>query len=79
MRDTHDFDPTKLPGGNTSFPSTGDPERDAAMAARIRRDAAAEAEGMCPNGCGPMTENSPTKQHCAACGFVHERFVIGAW
>jgi hypothetical protein len=74
-----DFDPSKLPGGNFSFPSTGDPERDSEIAARIRRDAGAEAEGICPNGCGPITIDSPTEKHCERCGFIQQSFRLGAW
>lgn len=73
------FDVTKLPGGNVSFPSTGDPEQDAQIAARIRRDAGAEAEGMCPNGCGPMTIDSPSEKHCESCNFVRQTFSLRAW
>ncbi len=73
-----DFDPRKLPGGNMSFPSTGDPARDAEEAARIRRSEAARTEGLCPNGCGPMTEDSSSSSHCAACGFVYQRFTLRA-
>ena len=37
-----------------SFILSGDPEEDAKEAAHIRRSAAYEAEGLCPNGCAPM-------------------------
>jgi hypothetical protein len=73
-----EFDASKLPGGNAMFPSTGDPEQDAQIAARIRRDAAADAEGMCPNGCGPMTIDSPSEKHCERCNFVHQKFTLRA-
>jgi hypothetical protein len=59
--------------GNTAFPSTGDPAEDARIAEQLRLHAAREAEGLCPNGCGPITIDSPTHQHCAACGFIQER------
>lgn len=69
------FDPSKLPGGNTMFPSTGDPEQDAKIAESIRLHAAREAEGLCPNGCGPITVDSPVEQHCEVCGFIQQKFV----
>jgi hypothetical protein len=73
-----DFDPSKLPGGNAMFPSTGDPEQDAKIAEGIRRHAANEAEGLCPNGCGPITIDSPSERHCERCGFIHQSFRLGA-
>lgn len=74
-----EIDASKLPGGNAMFPSTGNAQQDAAIAARIRRDAGAEAEGLCPNGCGPMTIDSPSEKHCEACGFIHQTFSMRAW
>lgn len=76
--ETNGFDASKLPGGNAMFPSTGDAGRDAEVAADIRRSQAYLAEGMCPNGCGPLVVDSPTKRHCERCPFVQERFVLGA-
>lgn len=54
-----------------SFPSTGDPERDAQEAEKIRRREARLSEGMCPNGCAtPMELDTPTERHCPDCGFT---------
>lgn len=64
------MDTSKLPGGNASFPSTGDPEKDLKIAADIRLRAGREAEGLCMNGCGPITIDSATDHHCDICGFV---------
>ena len=59
---------------NFAFPSTGDPVLDAMEAARIRRSMANEAEGMCPNGCAPLTWPDPEepryKAVCPKCGFT---------
>jgi hypothetical protein len=73
-----DFDPSKLPGGNAMFPSTDDRDQDARIAASIRRHAANEAEGLCPNGCGPITIDSPGENHCQRCGFVCVTRSLGA-
>ena len=53
-----------------SFPSSGDPVQDAATAASIRQHAAREAEGLCPNGCGPVRWLDDHTRECAACGFT---------
>jgi hypothetical protein len=74
-----DFDPSKLPGGDAMFPSTGDADRDAEIGRQFMQREALLAEGMCPNGCGPLTDDTPTKRHCERCPFVQERFVMGAW
>jgi hypothetical protein len=68
------MDTRKLPGGNAGFVSTGDPEQDARIAAGIRRHAANEAEGLCPNGCGPITLDGASERHCASCGFIGQTF-----
>lgn len=59
------FDPSRV-----SFITSGDPEEDAKEAARIRRELANESEGLCPNGCAPMTwPESDNIAYCAVCGF----------
>lgn len=56
---------------NVMFLSSGDPEKDAEEAARIRRQLCNEAEGLCPNGCAPMTwPERDDVAECPACGFV---------
>lgn len=54
-----------------AFPSTGDPQRDAEIAAQIRRHNAYESEGLCPNGCAPLELADPYTKSCPSCGFVH--------
>jgi ribosomal protein S27AE len=63
---------------NFSFPSTGDPEKDADLAAGIRRSKARQAEGICPNGCGELGIKMVDYQevaNCSACGFTRWTFV----
>jgi hypothetical protein len=79
LSDEHGFNPAALPGGNAMFPSTGDAEQDARIAESIRRHAANETEGLCPNGCGPITIDSPSKKHCERCGFVGVTSTLKAW
>lgn len=52
-----------------AFPSTGDPEKDAEMAAAFRRHEANESAGLCPNGCGPIIHDNPHSRHCPICNF----------
>ena len=56
--------------GRIGFVSSGDPEEDE----RTRRDillrAGREAEGLCPNGCGPIEIPEPNLHKCPICGFV---------
>jgi hypothetical protein len=54
-----------------AFPSTGDPERDAKIAADFRRHDALMSEGLCPNGCAPMVSDDAHNSHCPVCGFTH--------
>jgi hypothetical protein len=72
-----DFDPSKLPGGNAMFPSTGDADRDAEIGRQFMRSSALLADGLCPNGDGRLIEDSPARRHCETCRFVQERFVMG--
>lgn len=51
------------------FPSSGDPQEDARIAAQIRRNDAYESEGLCPNGCAPIVWDDPYNRHCPVCGF----------
>jgi hypothetical protein len=60
------FDPA-----NVSFGLSGDPDEDAKTAASIRKHLANESEGLCPNGCAPLTW--PRFDHeavCPKCGFT---------
>lgn len=59
------------------FPSTGDPERDAEIAAQWRRSDALLSEGLCPNGCGPLTQLDEYTRTCPACGYIHQRASLG--
>lgn len=54
-----------------AFPSSGDPDRDREIAEEFLRHDRLIAEGMCPNGCGPMAEDDPQNQTCPVCGFHH--------
>lgn len=55
---------------NVAFVSSGNAEEDAKEAASIRRQLCNEAEGLCPNGCAPMTwPESDNVAYCAVCGF----------
>ena len=54
-----------------AFPSSGDPEEDAREAERLRLTFGRTAEGMCPNGCGPLTwPEYDNVAECPACKFV---------
>lgn len=66
---------------NFSFPSTGDADKDASEAARIRRREAWLDEGWCANGCGPRAASRfEGFSECPACGFVINRPAVeSAW
>lgn len=60
------FDPDRV-----AFALSGDPEEDARTAAMIRRNLANESEGLCPNGCAPLTwPRSDSEAVCPSCGFI---------
>lgn len=56
---------------NIAVASSGDPSQDQreihAFVAREKR----LIEGICANGCGPMTRTDAQTRECPACGFVH--------
>jgi hypothetical protein len=53
-----------------SFPSSGDEEEDARIAASHRKHIANEAEGLCPNGCSPVTVSADGRERtCPVCGY----------
>ena len=62
---------------NFGFGAAGDTEQDAREAASIRKHMANEAEGLCPNGCAPIIDDSPSERHCPVCGFVGTRVTFG--
>lgn len=55
---------------NFAFQSTGDPEKDAEIAQRIRRQNHLAAEGMCRNGCAPVVWEDQYTERCPKCGFT---------
>jgi hypothetical protein len=59
-----------------AFPSSGDPDRDAEIAADFRRHDANLSEGLCPNECGPLEEDGDRyhTRRCPKCGFVQQTF-----
>jgi hypothetical protein len=61
------FDKSKLPGGDRAFPSSGDPDVDDIVAQAVRAREANLAEGICPNGCGPIERACPGELYCASC------------
>lgn len=57
--------------GRVQFHSTGSDEGDAREAARIRKQLAHESEGLCPNGCAPLTwPERDDVAECPVCGFI---------
>jgi hypothetical protein len=60
-----------------AFVSSGDPDRDGAIMRHHMQSDRRIAEGMCPNGCGPMLQPSPSEQECPKCRFHYERVLLG--
>lgn len=56
---------------NFAFPSSGDAQKDAEFADEFELTDRRIREGMCPNGCGPMTPKDAHEQDCPKCGFHH--------
>lgn len=56
------------------FPTTGDPDKDAEIAAGFRRWEALQSEGLCPNGCAPLVQVDAQTRRCGACGFIGQTF-----
>lgn len=52
-----------------SMPSTGDAAKDAQQIDAFVRREKLLIEGICPNGCGPMTMLAVNERECPACGF----------
>ena len=57
---------------NIAFVSTGDPAEDRKIAEEYDLHDRRIAEGMCPNGCGPMNRTDPDgySAQCPKCFFV---------
>lgn len=53
------------------FQTTGNTKKDIELANRIKLHDARVAEGMCPNGCGPLTIIDDHSEDCKKCHFVH--------
>ncbi len=49
--------------------SSGDPEADQRHLEQAHRSERRRAEGICPNGCGPMVYPAPDHQHCPKCKY----------
>ena len=61
---------------NIGMPSTGDPEEDAKQIDDFIIREKRLAEGICSNGCGPMTELNLWDSECPKCGFTYYKMSI---
>lgn len=58
------YDPSRY-----AIPSSGDPEQDRREIDSFIKHSMLIDEGMCPNGCGPLSEGEYEGSTCAVCGF----------
>lgn len=59
-------------------PSTGDPEEDERILRGFMNTDELISKGMCANGCGPLDRMNAWTKRCQHCGFVHQKFTVGA-
>lgn len=63
---------------NFWFCRDANPDDDTPEQAEFRRTSRLIDEGMCPNGCGPMTQGqSPSNWQCPECRFTYFKSSLG--